>query len=334
MWDETSDSLTRISVGSGGAGDTDGCVATWTPLCSVRVAQGFAGAGDYPIAVDNGDVYFYSPELLDGPANGLEGGQNLYVYRNGGVHYVAALKSNGSAPLTRIQVAPDGEHAAFVTRSKLTSYDNVDHAEMYSYDPGVGGIRCVSCLPNGDPPVADVTGSGSGFFMSNDGRTFFSTPDPLVPQDTNGLTDVYEFVEGRPQLITAGTGAADTRHGESPAGLEAVSADGVNVYFSTYDTLVEQDHNGQFLKFYDARTGGGFPSPQFSPPCAAADECHGASSSAPTPALVVSGADLGSGGNAVTTHRRRKKHQRRHRHHKKSPHSSHHTHHVNSGGKR
>ncbi len=37
-----------------------------------------------------------------------------------------------------------------------------------------------------------------------------------------------------------------------------VSPNGVDVYFSTFDTLVPQDLNGAFLKFYDARTGGGF----------------------------------------------------------------------------
>ena len=37
-----------------------------------------------------------------------------------------------------------------------------------------------------------------------------------------------------------------------------VSPNGVDVYFATFDTLVPQDLNGAFLKFYDARTGGGF----------------------------------------------------------------------------
>ena len=115
--------------------------------------------------------------------------------------------------------------------------------------------------------------------MANDGRTFFYTNDALVPQDTNELHDVYEFVEGRPQLITTGTGASDTRttpNQERLAGLVGVSANGVNVYFSTYETLVKQDHNGNFMKYYDARTDGGFPAPPSSLPCAAADECHGA----------------------------------------------------------
>ena len=93
--------------------------------------------------------------------------------------------------------------------------------------------------------------SSNGLFMANDGRTFFYTNDALVPQDTNELHDVYEFVEGRPQLITTGTGASDTRttpNQERLAGLVGVSANGVNVYFSTYETLVKQDRNRQLYE--------------------------------------------------------------------------------------
>ena len=39
--------------------------------------------------------------------------------------------------------------------------------------------------------------------MADDGRAFFATKDALVPRDQNGeITDVYEYVGGRPQLIT------------------------------------------------------------------------------------------------------------------------------------
>ncbi len=99
--------------------------------------------------------------------------------------------------------------------------------------------------------------------------------------------DVYEYTEGRPQLISSGTASTDTWGGglliypSMTVGLEGVSADGVDVYFSTFDTLVPQDHNGEFIKFYDARTGGGFPFQAPAPPCKAADECHGVGSVGP-----------------------------------------------------
>ena len=157
---------------------------------------------------------------------------------------------------------------------------------MYVYDPATRRVVCASCVPNGAPPNSDITASQDGLFMTDDGRAFFATEDPLVHADTNKGQDVYEFVGGRPQLITPGTGETHATGGVlsallNPPGLVGVSADGQDVYFSTYDTLSRQDHNGLFLKFYDARTGGGFSAPAPPPPCEAADECHGADSAPP-----------------------------------------------------
>ncbi len=47
-----------------------------------------------------------------------------------------------------------------------------------------------------------MTVSESGPFMSDDGRIFFATKESLVPQDTDGIRDIYEYTEGRAQLIT------------------------------------------------------------------------------------------------------------------------------------
>jgi hypothetical protein len=155
--------------------------------------------------------------------------------------------------------------------------------------------------------------------MANDGRTFFYTPEALVPQDTDELSDVYEYVDGRPQLITTGTGSEATQvtpNQKRQSGLIGVSADGINVYFTTYETLVPQDRNGQFLKFYDARTDGGFLYSPPPPPCDAADECHGAGSSPPAAPTISSRGDLGIGGNVhlekntAELHRKRKHHRK------------------------
>jgi hypothetical protein len=199
---------------------------------------------------------------------------------------------------------------------------------MYTYDAANGNLRCVSCDPSGDPPSADVAASEGGRFMADDGRTFFASSDDLVTQDSDHLIDVYEFVDGRPQLISSGTTEHDTYDGNElllpthDLGLEAVSADGADVYFSTYDTLVPQDHNGSFIKFYDARTGGGFPPNPEQLPCTAADECHGVGSSPAPEPQIGTGASLGSSGNAKAAAdrkaaQRRQKHRRaRHRKHR------------------
>ena len=212
--------------------------------------------------------------------------------------------------MLRINVSPDDSHMAFVTASRLSSYDNADHLEMYSYTPASGALVCDSCNPDGRPATADVQASQDGLFMTNDGRTFFSTTESLVPQDTNEGPDVYEYVGGRPQLITPGTGTASAgsavysfaASNELP-GLVGVSADGADVYFGTFDPLVSGDQNGNFFSFYDARTNGGFAQPPPVAPCDAAEECHGPGNEAPALPTQGTAATLAGGNAAPDSHK-------------------------------
>jgi hypothetical protein len=347
MWSEATDSLTLVSKAdnagnAGEAGQSDSCSASWTTKCGVQPNENYewsllpGGEGGNGIAdsaiTPGGDIYFYSPEQLDGD-RGIVGGQNLYDYREGKARFVATLEPEqkcrladlGSAtlcaegPIVRFEVTPDDSRAAFLTTTQLTSYDNAGEIEMYSFTPSSGEIVCDSCRPDGKAPIDDVKASQDGRFLTNDGRVFFSTTDSLVSQDTNEGIDVYEFVDGRPQLITPGTGTATAAGGalnisgfaEKP-GLVGVSNDGTDVYFGTFDTLTAEDHNGNFLKFYDARVNGGFAQPTPVPPCTAAEECHGAGSSAPQ--LPTQGTAAGiSGGNAkhkAAAKKKQKKHKK------------------------
>ena len=292
-------------------------VVTWNVMSYCQL-EGNAGGNcrtDNSVAADNGDIYFFSPEQLDG-SRGIPNKENLYVFHNGKAQFVTALDPKNfciapsfegvgeihcaSTPIARMQVAPNDSHMAFATSSQVLQYDNAGHLEMYLYDPSSRRITCASCIPSGAPPVSNVGGSQSGLFMANDGRAVFTTDDALVHADTNEAQDVYEYVDGRAQLITTGTGETRSAGGIfstvlGQPGLDGISADGRDVYFSTFDTLTSQDHNGLFLKFYDARVGGGFPAPAPPPPCEAADECHGAGSSPPPAIQNETGAGLASG---------------------------------------
>ena len=335
-------------------------VAPWTEGCGAVPYSGYDyswqaggiggnGLSDSAIA-QNGDIYFYSPAQLDGD-RGVLGAQNLYLYREGEVRYVLTLAPEprcgvgiegalcSQGPIVRIEVSPDGSHMAFLTASRLTPYDNAGHEEMYSYTPppptepsAAGTLLCDSCNPSGAPATAEVFASEDGLFMTDDGRTFFSTSESLVPQDTNEATDVYEYVDGAPHLITPGTGTApaSSPNGQEVPGLIGVSANGTDVYFSTFDTLIPEDHNGQFLKFYDARTDGGFPQPPPSQPCEAAEECHGPGTEAPTLPPAGAAATL-TGGNAHpgshAKHHKKKHKRAKAKHHKRAAHH-------NRGGKR
>jgi len=335
--------ISKAAPGSGAqAGNTADCHATWIAECGVAAYSGYAyswltgglggnGISDTAIASSNGDIYFYSPEQLDGD-RGVPGQENLYDYRQGQVQFVATLSPEqhcrltgyggraqvcSAGPIVRIDVSPDDSHMAFVTASRLTHYENAGHLEMYSYTPSTGVIVCDSCNPTGRPATADVQASQDGLFMTDDGRTFFSTTESLVPHDTNEGEDVYESLDGRPQLITPGTGVA-TSAGEGISsvaeapGLVGVSANGTDVYISTFDTLTSEDHNGNFLKFYDARTDGGFPQPPPIQPCAAAEECHGPSAAAPQIPTQGTAAALAGGNAGPGSHNHHhKKHKRK-----------------------
>jgi hypothetical protein len=343
MWEENGDKLKLISR-EGALGNDDECEATWVAKCGVLpltpetadISQNFElktyvqGIDDV-LARDSGAIYFYSPEDLDPTEVGGDGQRNLYVYRDGKIHLVGTLEPN--AQVERSTISQDGSHAAFLTASSLTSYDAHGQREVYVYDANTGVLRCASCNPNGKAPMVGqqvITVAEAGPFMSDDGRVFFGTKESLVPQDSDGIRDIYEYVGGRPQLISSGTGNRENTGGlETVAaffgvlqvGLESVSRDGTDVYFGSFETLTPEDKNGSFLKFYDARTGGGF---DFNPdlgPCAAADECHGVSSQRPASAQLGTGATVGDGGNLPEPAKHHgKKHRKKKRHRRHSEH--------------
>jgi hypothetical protein len=354
MWSEATDSLTLISVGNNGNGNSDACDVDFASKCGVVMysnssyCQLSSGAGgnchsDSFIASKAGDIFFFSPEVLDG-SRGIPDRENLYDFREGAVHYVSTLTTGNfcfetpvefisdeacsDTPVVRMEVTPDGKHMAFITASQETQYDNAGHLEMYVYDAPNRVLTCVSCIPSGEPPTSNVSGSQNGLMISNDGRAVFTTEDALVHGDTNNGQDVYEYVDGRPQLITTGTGETRTPGGffsivQNAPGLQGISANGTDIFFSTLATLVPEDHNGLFLKFYDARSGGGFSNNGPPPPCEAADECHGVGSTAPTPmkegtGVPIAGGNVSGAGEPTKkrSKKRHKRHQRRHAHHR------------------
>ncbi len=334
--------LTLVSKGSGGAGNSDACSVGWTERCDVGIinfslfasnigGDGGNGTSDNFIASKTGEIYFESPEQLDGP-KGEFGAVNLYLYREGTVRFVASMQPGhdcvevvpfqplacSEGPVARMQVTPDGRQMAFVTNSNLTSFDTHFFRQMYIYDPGSGRVTCASCRPDGQAPITDTRASQNGLFQTEAGRVFFASPDPLVNRDTNEALDIYEYTEGKAQLISSGVG-----EGMSNAfgfqgilnrpGLVSVSANGTDVYFATIETLVTQDHNGSLIKIYNARTGGGFPADLPPRECVAADECHGPSSSPPTLPPDRTSANLGK----PKPTKAAKKHKAKHRKHKK-----------------
>jgi hypothetical protein len=203
------------------------------------------------------------------------------------------------------RVSPDGRYAAFTSTARLTGFNNTDQRngeadrEVFLYDAGAedgqGRLLCVSCDPSGARPTGhNITFSRSapavwaaariptwtsslypGNPLTDEGSTarlFFDSFTPLVPRDTNGKGDVYEWESAASQTACEELGAeryAPSSHGclslissgQSPQDSEFIDADpsGKNVFFATGQSLLSQDPG--LIDIYDAREGGGLPPP-------------------------------------------------------------------------
>ncbi len=224
-------------------------------------------------------VYFLATGDLAPGA--IEGEENLYLWQEGiGVRHVATNLGvsiqqgavDRQAPRNRKRITPSGNQLAFIASTQLTSYDTNGHEQIYLYDALSDELTCVSCNPRSPMSTADARfilthdNKQLPHNLSDDGqRVFFESTEALVPQDTNGRRDVYEWHDGELDLISTGSS------GDESVFLDA-SASGRDVFFVTVEQLVRSDTD--FLAdVYDARVGGK-PEPAPIPGCSD-DECQG-----------------------------------------------------------
>jgi Tol biopolymer transport system component len=262
--------------------------------------------GHSVIAAEDGSrIYFVAQGKLEGTGlagEGTLGQPNVYLYEAGSptpLRFITTLApadewgSSAVEGVPQVRATPDGRYLAFVSSAQLTSYDNKGHAEIYRYDAQAQAepLVCVSCDPNG-PPVADASLNRLPFGaptylrlassdfspirnISEDGSTvFFETAEPLVPQAVNGKVNVYEWHDGQLGLISDGSGPENSQ-------LYDASANGEDVFFTTYDKLVSSDGA---LNVYDAHVcSAAAPCPAAAasppPPCESAQACKAGSSS-------------------------------------------------------
>jgi hypothetical protein len=208
-----------------------------------------------------------------------DGQSNLYMRDGGTTTFVSTSEFSGGA------VSPDGTWLAFVSSKSLTGYDNQPLSggspvpEIFVYSAVSGDLACVSCNPDGEAPNR---GGGISSFpfnhhrpLADGGRVFFDTQEALVPSDTNGQMDVYEYENGHVYLISSGT---------SPIGSTFIDAseNGDDVFFFTTQQLVPQDTVENMPMIYDARVDGGLPVIASPPACTTADACRSAVSPQPS----------------------------------------------------
>jgi hypothetical protein len=226
---------------------------------------------------DGSRAYFAASGQLI-PGEGTVEGTNLYLADSQGLHFIAPISGS-----ERFNISADGRYVLFQSPAKLVADDSDESDDVYRYDADTGKYLRVS---------AGLDGAGNGPFQATlpEGPTpdvgrevFFTTSEPLLPQDHNEAEDVYEWTEaGGLGLVSAGTPGF---------GAEYLGAteDGRTVLIRTGATLLPRDRDGGEMDIYAARVGGGFPEPVAPAGCGSGGACEAVS--AGTPHRTLPGAE-------------------------------------------
>jgi hypothetical protein len=271
---------------------------------------------------DGKTVVFYSTiEQAGSPAESL---QKLFVWREGhGLTYLYSAAAGSTATNLTQQLrrlSDNGRYLSFTDNSASLSTtfgvtNNVtaecptallapgpcDHT--YRYDVETGVLDCASCRTDGVAPLGPSgtdmrTGAGQIRMnryqprtIADDGTVFLTSLDALVPEDRNGLFDVYAWHpdSGLRLISTAALGQR--------ARFIDASADGSRVFIATRERLAASDKDSED-DVYATFAGAGFAEvqPPLVAPCSGGD-CRDGSARSGSPA--VGSADFSGGGNVA-----------------------------------
>ena len=255
-------------------------------------------------------VYFLASGQLVSGAPVIGGFQvGYYMWHEGDISYIGQYVDGDSSELQMTggdfilrtiqgRVSADGRSLLMSTHSgsglaigndqgSCATGFGVGCRQFYLYRADTNQLSCLSCSPDGAPSTASAeTGvrlAGASYTtwhlnraITDDRRfAFFSSAEALVPEDTNGKSDAYEYdvKTGSLHLLSSGTSASDSYFMEA-------SPDGADAFILTAERLSAWDSDGSF-DIYDARINGGFPEPPaVEPPCFG-DACRDAVSIPP-----------------------------------------------------
>lgn len=172
------------------------------------------------------------------------------------------------------RVSADGNVFVFKSSAAIPGGFNngKGYEEVYRYEVASKTLDCVSCAPTESSDVGDAQMSWLMYDfnarnaervplnISEDGsRVSFDTPDALVPQDTNGTQDVYEWEDGKLYLVSSGASSSRSLYVGN-------SASGDDVFFETAQGMVAGDGDGGY-DVYDARVPRAGDNPPIPVPC-------------------------------------------------------------------
>jgi hypothetical protein len=240
--------------------------STGDPVISVTSVIGASSDAHYVYFVSGGQLVPDAPPVVN---------QGLYLWHDGQIRYIGSFDdfnlANLNTPAMSWQfvasartsrVSPDGHHLLFMSWNDAGfrdqgGYRGYDHGtcgstgcrELYLYSADDGSLACVSCNPlrsaaTGDALVDILPGISASTFMqrashalADDGQhVFFSTQEALVPEDSNGKWDAYEYdtPTGTIHLLSTGTSTSDSYFMDA-------SPDGHDAFFVTSQQLTGWD---------------------------------------------------------------------------------------------
>lgn len=149
----------------------------------------------------------------------------------------------GNGFSTAPSVSGDGRLVVFQSAaSNLVPDDTNAKTDIFLADRAEGALMRISLGIDG----VEADGHSTEPVISADGRVivFTSAASNLVPDDTNGVADIFRY-DRRDGLLTRVSLGGRTRQANGAAAAPAVSADGRFVAFrSTAENLVPNDGNG------------------------------------------------------------------------------------------
>jgi CSLREA domain-containing protein len=239
VYDRQSDRVERVSVASDGT-------------------EGDNQSGSPSMSADGRFVAFQSDasNLVPGDTNGRT---DVFVYdrQSGTVERVSVASdgTQGDGGSGSPSLSPDGRFVAFQSdASNLVPGDTNGRSDLFVYDRQNGTVERVSVASDGtqgDSSSSDPSLSADGRFVA-----FQSDASNLVPDDTNGGTDVfvYDRQSGTVERVSV---ASDGTQGNSSSNAPSISADGRFVAFSSdaSNLITHSDTNGCTDVFvYDRQT--------------------------------------------------------------------------------
>jgi hypothetical protein len=229
-------------------GDTDGWRDTYQRSggTSTLVSTGSVG-GNGPFdatyagaSTDGARVFFHTVEPLE--ASDIDPSQDVYMRAGGVTSHLSIGPAGGNGNIDFDYDAffdgasADGTKVWLHTDEVLVGGDT--DAANDVYERSGASITLVSTGPAGGNAETSAFFNGS----SQDGaRVFFDTTEPLIAQDTDSSTDIYERSGGTTTLISTGP---DGGNGTFFSAFQGASADGSRVWFHTADALLATDTDG------------------------------------------------------------------------------------------